>query len=80
MEQVLERLKKGKFQSKSTQKMLVWWIKIDFLGYEITRDGIQPQPMEVEDILKLSPPNKTHQLRHFLDMIRGKRVVTRWLH
>jgi hypothetical protein len=29
--------------------------KIDYLGYEITRDGIQPQPNKEEAILKLSP-------------------------
>jgi hypothetical protein len=32
--------------------------QIDYVGYEITRDGIQPQPKKVEAILKLSPPKK----------------------
>jgi hypothetical protein len=43
--------------------------KIDCLGYEITRDGIQPQPKKVEAILKLSPPKTKRQSRHFLGMI-----------
>jgi hypothetical protein len=44
-------------------------IKIDYLGYEINRDGIQPQPKKVEAILKLSPPKTKLQLIHFLGMI-----------
>jgi hypothetical protein len=43
--------------------------KIHYLGYEITRDGIQPQPKKVEAILKLSPPKTKRQLRYFLGMI-----------
>jgi hypothetical protein len=42
--------------------------KNDYLGYEITRDGIQPQPKKVEAILKLSPPKTKGQLRHLLGM------------
>jgi hypothetical protein len=36
--------------------MLFGESKIDYLGYEIPRDGIQPQPKKLEAILKLSPP------------------------
>jgi hypothetical protein len=43
--------------------------KIDCLGYEITRDGIQPQPNKVEAILKISPPKTKCQFRHSLGMI-----------
>jgi hypothetical protein len=43
--------------------------KIDYLGYEITRDGIQPKPKKVEEILQLSPPDTKPQLRHLLGMI-----------
>jgi hypothetical protein len=44
--------------------------KIDYLGYEITRDGIQREPKKVEVILKMSPPKTKLQLRHFLGMIK----------
>jgi hypothetical protein len=33
--------------------------KINYIGYEITRDGIQPQPKKVEAILKQSTKDKT---------------------
>jgi hypothetical protein len=43
--------------------------QIKYLGYEITRDGIQPQPKKVEAILKLSQTKTKLQLRHFLRTI-----------
>lgn len=42
---------------------------LDYLGYWLTREGIQPQPKKVEAILRLSPPKTKRQLRHFLGMI-----------
>jgi hypothetical protein len=57
METVLERLQKANFRV-NLNKYYFGESKIDCLGYEITRDGIQPQPKKVEEILKLSPPKK----------------------
>jgi hypothetical protein len=68
MEQVLERLPKANFR-ENLRKCSFGEAKIDYLGYEITRDGIQPQPKKVEAILKLSPPKTKCQLRHFLGTI-----------
>jgi hypothetical protein len=68
MEQLLERLQKANFTA-NLRKCYFGESKIDYLGYEITRDGIQPQPKKVEAILKLSPPKTKRQLRHFLGMI-----------
>jgi hypothetical protein len=68
MEAVLERLQKENFRA-NLRKCYFGESKIDYLGYEITRDGIQPQPKKVEGILKLSTPKKKRQLRHFLGMI-----------
>jgi hypothetical protein len=68
MEQVLERLQKTNPRANS-RKCYFGESKIDYLGYEITRDGIQPQPKKLEAILKLSPPRTKYQLRHFLGMI-----------
>jgi hypothetical protein len=63
-EQVLERLEKANFR-ENLRNCYFGESKIDYLGYEITRDGIQPQPKKVEAILNLSPPKtiKTF-LRH----------------
>jgi hypothetical protein len=54
MEQVLQRLQQANFRA-NLRKCYFGELKIDYLGYEITRDGIQPQPKKVEAILKLSP-------------------------
>jgi hypothetical protein len=53
MEQVLDILQKAKFRA-NLRKCYFGEAKIDYLGYEITRDGIQPQPKKVEALLKLS--------------------------
>jgi hypothetical protein len=43
MEQVLERLQKANFRA-NLSKCYFGESKIDYLGYEFTRDGIKPQP------------------------------------
>jgi hypothetical protein len=68
MKQGLERLQKANSRA-NLRKCYFGGSKIDYLGYEITRDGIQPQPHKVEAILKLSPPKTKRHLRHLLGMI-----------
>jgi hypothetical protein len=68
MEQVLERLEQANV-SANLCKFYFGESKIDYLGYEITIDGIRPQPKKVEAILKPSPSKTQGQLRHFLGMI-----------
>jgi hypothetical protein len=72
MEQVLERLHKANLRA-NLRKCYFDESKIDYLGYEITRDGIQPQPKKVEAILKLSQPKTKSQLQYFLGMINYHR-------
>jgi hypothetical protein len=72
MEQVLDILPKANFRA-NLRKCYFGEAKIDYLGYEITRDGIKPQPIKVEAILKISPPKTKRQLRHFLGMINYNR-------
>jgi hypothetical protein len=55
MEKVRDILQKANFRA-NLRKCYFGESKIDYLGYDITRDGIQPQPNKVEAILKLSPP------------------------
>jgi hypothetical protein len=43
MEKVLDRLQKENFRA-NLQKCYFGESKINYIGYEITRDGIQPQP------------------------------------
>jgi hypothetical protein len=74
MEKVLDRLQKANFRA-NLRKCYFGESKIDYLGYEINRYGIQPQPKKVEAILKLSPPKTKRQLRHFLGMINYYREM-----
>jgi hypothetical protein len=68
MEILLERLQTANFRA-NLKKGYFGESKIDYLEYEISRDGIQPQPKKVEAILKLSPPKTKSQSRHFLGVI-----------
>jgi hypothetical protein len=68
MEKILERLKQANFRANLRTCCYFGESKIDYLGYDITRAGIPPQPKKVELILKLSPPKTKRQLRHFLGM------------
>jgi hypothetical protein len=68
MEQVLDILQKANFRG-NLRKCYFGEAKIDYLAYEITRYGIQPQLKKVEAILKLIPPKTKRQLRHFLGII-----------
>jgi hypothetical protein len=43
--------------------------ELEYLGYWLTRRGLQPQPKKVEVIFRLTIPKTKHQLRHFLGMV-----------
>jgi hypothetical protein len=43
--------------------------ELEYLGYWLTRRGLQPQPKKVEAISRLTPPKMKHQLQHFLGMV-----------
>jgi hypothetical protein len=43
--------------------------EIDYLGYWITRHGIQSQPKKVEVSMWLTPPTTKQHLRRFLGMM-----------
>jgi hypothetical protein len=51
--------------------------EIDYLGYWITRCGIQPQLKKVEAIMRLTPPTTKRPLIHFLGMINYYRNMWR---
>ncbi len=44
--------------------------EIEYLGYILTRDSIQPQSNKVQAILAIKPPTGVRQLRHFLGMVQ----------
>ena len=65
---VLERLQRANFRA-NMKKCYFAESNIEYLGYQVTRQGIQPQPKKVEAIHKLKPPKNVRQLRHFLGMV-----------
>ena len=66
--QVLDRLQKANFRAR-VDKCFFAEDNLEYLGYQITRHGIQPQPKKVEAIQKIKPPSSVRQLRHFLGMV-----------
>jgi hypothetical protein len=54
-------------------------LEIEYLGYVLTRDGIEPQSNKVQAILTIKPPTGVKQLRHLLGMVQYYRDLwARW--
>jgi len=47
--------------------------EIEYLGYILTREGIEPQQKKAQAILALNPPNNVKEFRHFLGMVQYNR-------
>ena len=45
-------------------------LETEYLGYTLTREGIQPQIKKVQAILAIKPPTNVEQLRQFLGMVQ----------
>ena len=73
---VLKRLETAGFRA-NVKKCFFAKDEVEYLGYQLTRDGIQPQPKKVEAILRIAPPRTKRQLRHFLGMVNFYRDVWR---
>ncbi len=43
--------------------------ELEYLGYWITRKGIQPIPKKIQAITNLSTPTTTKQVRHLVGMV-----------
>jgi len=60
---------RGRFKNQCRQiKILAH--ETEYLGYILTRDGIQPQTKKIEAILAIDPPTNVKQLRRFLGMVQ----------
>jgi transposase InsO family protein len=76
LQQVLNRLDKAGFRA-NVRKCHFASDRVEYLGYDISRNGIHPQPKKVEAILKMQPPTTKKQLRRFLGMINYYRDMWR---
>ena len=68
LQEVLKRLDKAGFRA-NIRKCAFAMDRVEYLGYDISRTGIHPQPKKVEAILKMQPPRTKRQLRRFLGMV-----------
>jgi hypothetical protein len=69
METVLTRLCDTGLKVDSA-KSLFYAHEIEYLRYILTREGIKPQPKEVQAILALNLPNNVKELRYFLGTVQ----------
>ena len=74
--QVLKRLESAGFRA-NVRKCSFATTELEYLGFWITRNGIQPQPKKVEAIQRILAPTNKKQLRHFLGMVNFYRDMWR---
>jgi transposase InsO family protein len=68
LEQVLNRLSEAGLKVNAV-KSFFGRTELEYLGYQISRDGMRPSQKKVEAILQLEPPKTRKQLRRFIGMV-----------
>ena len=68
LETVLQRLRKAGLKV-NVNKSFFAKHDLEYLGFHISRNGIQPLKSKVDAILKIAPPKNKKQVRRFLGMI-----------
>ena len=68
VETVLKRLQKAGLKVNA-EKSFFGRSELQYLGYIITRDTIQPIPKKIEAIRAIQPPKTVKELRHFIGMV-----------
>ncbi|KAL0867941.1 hypothetical protein ABMA27_008614 [Loxostege sticticalis] len=74
LEEVLKLLPTGGLTLKLS-KCNFFQSKLDFLGFEVSAEGIRPGSRKTEAVSKFPAPRNQHELRQFLDIIPR---VARW--
>eukprot|EP00804_Cyclotella_cryptica_P025236 CCRYP_010343-RA/>CCRYP_010343-RA protein AED:0.31 eAED:0.49 QI:0/0/0/1/1/1/2/0/167 len=59
----------------NTRKSSFCAVETEYLGHALSRDGIKPQPKNVQAILALSPPQNVKPLLRFLGMVQYYRDI-----
>ena len=68
LQEVFSRLEKHGFRLKQ-EKCHFLLSKVDYLGHQISCDGIQPLPTKIEAIVRAPIPRNVSQLRSFLGLV-----------
>ncbi len=69
LREVLRRLREAWLKVNAVKSFFCTH-EIEYLGYILTRGGIEPQPKKVQAILALNLPNNVKELLHFLGMVK----------
>jgi hypothetical protein len=77
LDEVLQRLKSAGLKVNA-KKSFFAREELEYLGFWITRKGIQPLPKKVEAIQKLAPPTTRKELRGFIGLVNYYRDM--WKH
>lgn len=67
LEEVLSLLRKGGLTLKLA-KCNFFFTEIDFLGFEVSSDGVKPGRRKTEAVAKFSTPTNHHELRQFIGL------------
>ena len=68
LETVFQRLREAGLKVNA-KKSFFGKSELEYLGYWLTREGIQPLPKKVEAMQMIAPPKNRRQLRRFLGMV-----------
>ena len=68
LEKVLERLQTAGVKA-NLRKCFFMQKSVEYLGYQLTTDGIVPQPKKIEAMERVLSPQNSKQLERFLGMI-----------
>ena len=68
LEEVLKRLADAGLKVNA-KKSFFGKPELEYLGYWVTRDGVQPVPKKVEAIHNIAPPTNKKELRGFIGMV-----------
>ena len=72
---VLQRISDAGLKINAT-KSTFCATEIEYLGYWITHQGVQPLPKKVQGMINIKPPTTRKQLRRFIGMVNYQRQPT----
>ena len=68
LEEVFKRLQEAGVKVNAVKSAFMQ-TELEYLGYWITRQGVQPMPNKVKAIHNIAPPKTRKQLRSFIGLI-----------